>query len=172
MKKILVLLIAVVLFLPACSYKVDVDLTPEEKTEIHQEINELKEKITSYEGDGFLNLDTIKLARAYKNLGELSKAIDVYKDSIADGFKTRAIINNLGKLYESVGEYDLAIEMYQLMIDEYFETKYLYDITWAYINDGNRKEAERYFNAWQLEFRKTDLQIQEAIKKLRADEKE
>ena len=173
MKKLLSLLFVALLFLTACGsrWQVEVDLMPEEKTEIYQEINELKEKIASYEGDGFLNLETIMLARAYKSLGELGKAINVYKDSIADGNKTKTIIHNLGRLYESVGEYDLAIEQYQQLIDEYNDLNYLLDITWALIRDKQRKEAEKYFNVWQLEFQTTDEAVQQAIKNLRANEK-
>ena len=57
------------------------------------------------------------------------------------------------------------------MIDEYYEDKYLYDITWAYIRGKERKPAEKYFNLWQLKFQKTDEQTQQAIKKLREEEK-
>ena len=114
----------------------------------------------------------ISLSKAYEELGEMGKAIGVYTDVLDSGVKTKAIINNLGRLYEKVDEYDLAIEQYQRLINEYFDNNYLYDITWAHIHAKNRKEAEKYFNAWQLEFHKTDTQTQQAIKKLREEEKE
>ena len=173
MKKLFLLLITATLFLSACSYKVEVDLAPEEIDVIKVEISQLKTEIKNFEGEEgeIPNLLIVQLARAYEDIGEIGKAIDIYKDVLNDGYKTRAIIHNLGRLYEKAEEYDKAIEMYQFMIDEYFESKYLYDITWAYIYSGNRKEAEKYFNAWQLEFRKTNEHVQEAIKKMREEEK-
>jgi len=173
MKKLALILICA-LFLTACgSYNIQVDLTPEQRAEIEAKIEELKEEIENFQSE---NTDLawrpiIKMAEAYEDLGELDKAIKTYKDVLDSGKKTRAIIHNLGRLYEKVGEYDLAIEQYQRIVDEYFDMDYLYDITWAHIRAKNRKEAEKYFNAWQLEFRKTDEQTQKAIKDLRAEEK-
>ncbi len=146
----------------------------EEVDSIKAEITKLETDIDNYVSkDGEIpNLLIVELARAYEDIGAIGKAIDIYKDVLDDGHKTRAIINNLGKLYEKSEDYEKAIEMYQLMIDEYFEMKYLYDITWAYIRSGERKEAEKYFNVWQLEFQTTDGAVQQAIKKLREEEKE
>ncbi|MDH5596675.1 MAG: tetratricopeptide repeat protein [Candidatus Peregrinibacteria bacterium] len=161
------------LLLFACnSYRVEVDITPEREAELKQEIIDFKEALSAYDdSDGSIDLvSTVGLARAYEELGELGKAIKVYEDVLEDGRRSRAVIHNLGRLYEDVGEYNLAIEQYQRIIDEYYENSYLYDITWAYIRAGDRKMAEKFFNAWQLEFKTTDGQIQDAIKKLREAE--
>ncbi|MBN2087386.1 tetratricopeptide repeat protein [Candidatus Peregrinibacteria bacterium] len=175
MKKLVPLLITAIIFLSSCgfSYKVDVDLSNDEISATKTRISELKDEIKNFEGsEGQIAADQIvELARSYMELGELGKAIKVYEDVLAEGHKTLAILNNLGKLYDEVGEYDKAIAMYQRLVDEYFEAKYLRNITWSHIKAGNRKEAEKYFNAWQLEFQKTDEQIQKAIKELREEEK-
>ncbi|MBU0705736.1 tetratricopeptide repeat protein [Patescibacteria group bacterium] len=166
-----------VLILASCnSYKIDVDLTPEEVSSIKTEIKSLKEAVDNYvQADSNAGTiawkEIIELAGKYEDLGELGKAIKVYEDVLDSGEKTKAIINNLGRLYEKTEQYDKAVVMYQRINDEYFDHDYLYDITWAYIKAGDRKNAEKYFNAWQLEFQKTDEQTQQAIKKLREDEK-
>jgi len=172
--KILILVIAVSLLTACKSWSVQVDLTPEETQATHAEIQQLKDEIKNFvppaEGE-IAWVQYIDLARAYEKLGDLKSAIKTYKDVLDDGYKTQSIIHNIGRLYEQVGEYDLAIEQYQRLVDEYMERNYLYDITWAYIRAKNRKEAEKYFNSWQLEFRRTDEQTQQAIKDLRAEEK-
>jgi tetratricopeptide (TPR) repeat protein len=186
MKRIIgfILVLIFVAFLTACGrYDIQVDIPPEERAQTEMQIEELKSAIKNYvpqEGE-IAWREMIQLAEAYESLGYMSKAIKVYTDVLDTGKKTKAIINNLGRLYEKVGEYDLAVAQYQRIVDEYFDTSYLYDITWAYISaaqnsEGDekvsyRKEAEKYFNAWQLEFRKTDEQTQQAIKKLRDQEK-
>lgn len=168
----------VLLILAGCgfgSYKVDVDLTPEQIQEIQANIKTLEQEIDDFvpgdEGGLIAWQAIIDLARAYEELGELGKAIRVYEDVLAEGHVTKAILNNLGHLYEKTEQYDKAIAMYQRINDEYFDHDYLYDITWAYIRAGDRKNAEKYFNAWQLEFSKTDEQTQQAIKKMREAEK-
>ncbi len=163
------------LLLAGCnSYKIDVDLSSDEIKNIKADIESLKVKLDNYvakdEGE-IAWAQTIDLARAYKKLGEIGKAIKVYEDVLEDGHTTQSILNNLGRLYESTEQYDKAVVMYQRLNDEYFDHDYLYDITWAYIKAGERKLAEKYFNAWQLEFNKTDEQTQRAIKKLREAEK-
>jgi len=175
MKKLLISIIAIFL-LTACgsSYRVDVDLSSEEIKELKTEEGLLKEEIANYViKDGEIAWrQMIRLSGIYEELGEMGKAIKVYTDVFDDGHKTKAMIHNLGRLYEQVGEYELAVQQYQRIVDEYFDDDYLYDITWVYINAKERKEAEKYFNAWQLALRKTDEQTQKAIKKLRAEEKE
>lgn len=155
-------------------YKKDVDLIPEKVSEIRANIEALKQEIADYvpsESGKIPWQAIIDLSRAYEELGELGKAIKIYEDVLENGDGTKAILNNLGRLYEKTEQYDKAIVMYQRINDEYFDRDYLYDITWAYIRAGDRKNAEKYFNAWQLEFKKTDTQTQEAIKKLREAEK-
>lgn len=155
------------------SYKVAVDLAPEKAQEIKANIQTLQQDIKNYvpgENGTIAWESIISLARDYEQLGELGKAIKVYEDVLENGDVTKAILNNLGHLYEKTGQYDKAVTMYKRINDEYFDRDYLYDITWAYINAGDRKNAESYFNAWQLEFKKTDLQTQQAIKKLREAE--
>ncbi len=173
MKKTLFIILSLFL-LTACGskYNVDVNLTPEEVEEINEDIKAITVEIENYDNpdDSVPVLNIIHLARAYEDLGNLGKAIDIYEEVLGDGHSSRAVIHNLGRLYEKVGEYEKAVEQYQRLIDEYFDSKYLYDITWVYIDAGERKLAEKYFNAWQLEFKKTDEQTQQAIKKLREEE--
>ena len=169
-------ILVALIFLSSCSskYKVDVDITPERVTELKQSIKDYKQEIAEFKpsDDEIIPFVAInEMARAYEELGEYGKAIDLYLSVINEGHSTKALIHNLGRAYEAVGEYDLAVEQYQRIIDEYFDHGYLYDITWAYIRAGNRQGAETYFNEWQLKFRKTDEQVQNEIKKLREAEK-
>ncbi len=181
-----ILAVAVVLgLLAGCGkWQVKVDLKPEEKAAIEAEVASLNDEIKNFQPtpEQQIPMKQITAVTAdYEKLGRLDKAIKVYKDIIDAGKKSIPSINNLGRLYEKVGEYDLAVEQYKKLIDEYFETSYLYDITWAYIRAAQaskgaeaveyRKKAEKVFNAWQNEFKKTDEQTQEAIKKLREAEK-
>jgi tetratricopeptide (TPR) repeat protein len=163
------------LLLAGCNaYKVDVDLSADQEQEVRQQIAELKQQIAEFVPDDDNAIawrETVKLARAYEQLGELGKAIKVYEDVLDSGQWSKSILNNVGRLYEKTEQYDKAIAIYQRISDEYFDHDYLYDITWAYIHAGDRKNAEKYFNAWQLEFSKTDNQTQQAIKKLREAEK-
>jgi len=166
-----------VLMLLGCnSYKVEVNLPSDEVQDIKNRIEDLEETIAKYvpevDGATIAWREIIDLSRAYEELGKLGKAIGVYEDVVDAGHKTKSILNNLGKLYEKTEQYEKAVAMYQRINDEYFDHDYLYDITWAYIRAGERKSAEKYFNAWQLEFQKTDEQTQIAIKKLREAEKE
>jgi len=163
-------LLASVILLTSCGdkYKVDVDITPERLAELKQDIKDYKQAIDDYvPTDKEIALEPIiGLGRAYEEMGEYGKAIDLYLDILDAHGESKALIHNLGRDYEEVGEYDLAIEQYQKIIDDYFDSHYLYDITWAYIRAGNKQGAESFFNDWQLKFRKTDDQTQEAIKKL------
>ncbi len=172
--KFFVIAFSVLLMLGCSKYKVEVDLPQDQIGEIEARIDSLKEEIKAYvpeDGNSIAWQSIIDLARAYEELGDLGKAIEVYEDVLVDGNKTKAILNNLGKLYEKTEQYDKAVAMYSRINDEYFDHDYLYNITWAYIRAGDRKMAENYFNAWQLEFQKTDTQTQQAIKKLREAEK-
>lgn len=165
--------IAIILLTGCNSYKIDVDLTSEEIRAVQSKISSYKEKIANFVPDDAKIpwQEIIGLAKAHEELGELGKAIKVYEDVLDDGHRAKSIFNNLGRLYEKTEQYDMAVAIYQRINDEYFDHDYLYDITWAYIKAGDRKSAEKYFNAWQLEFQKTDLQTQQAIKKLREEEK-
>ncbi len=157
----------------ACSqYKVDVNLTPEQKASLETNIKSYQAIIEAHDtSDGTIAwAEIIDVANAYIDLGELGKAIKVYENVLKNGVGTKAIINNLGRLYEKVDRYDDAIIMYQRIIDDYLDYDYLRDITWAYIHAGKRHEAEQYFNQWQLAKKTTDLEIQEAIKQLREAE--
>ncbi len=176
MKKSSLFIIAFsILLLAGCdTYKIEVDLPTEEIADIRNEINLLKEEIAVFiptEDNPIPWAATIDLSRAYEELGELGRAIEIYEDVINDGHATKAILHNLGRLYEKTGQFDKAVASYEGIVNEYFDEDYLYDITWAYIRAGDRKNAEKYFNAWQLEFSKTDEQTQQAIKKLREQEK-
>ena len=176
MKKSSLFIIAFsILLLAGCdTYKIEVDLPTEEIADISNEINLLKEEIAVYtptEDNPIPWAATIDLSLAYEELGELGRAIEIYEDVINDGHATKAILHNLGRLYEKTGQFDKAVASYEGIVNEYFDEDYLYDITWAYIRAGDRKNAEKYFNAWQLEFSKTDEQTQQAIKKLREQEK-
>jgi tetratricopeptide (TPR) repeat protein len=170
--------------LSACGSKwnVKVDITPEERAAAQTEITDMKTAIQNFKGpEGEIpNLEIARLAKAYEKLGDRKSAIDLYNSWLKGNVRTKTIINNLGRLYEQVGETELAVKQYQRIIDEYFDTDYLYDITWAYIHAAQastgkveldfRKKAEKYFNIWQLEKKKTDDQTQTAIKGLREKE--
>jgi len=175
------LVIAFSLVLTACGSKwnVKVDLTPEERAAAQTEIADMESAIKNFIGpQGEIPaLQIIRLAKAYEKLGNFSKAIDIYNSWVKD-HRAKSLVNNLGRLYEQVGEAELAVRQYQRIIEEYFDTDYLYDITWAYIKGAKaatraetrlefRKKAEKYFNAWQLDKKKTDEQTQGAIKELR-----
>jgi len=176
--------LAVILTLTACGSKWQkaVSLTAEEIAATKTEIANVKEAIKNFKGpEGEIpNLEIIQLAEAYQKLGDLKKAADLYLSWLDKGFKTKAIIHNLGRVYEDAGQYELAVKQYQRIIDEYGDDDYLYDITWTYIKAAQnssgqtaidyRKKAEKYFNLWQLAKRKTDNLTQETIKKLREGE--
>jgi tetratricopeptide (TPR) repeat protein len=177
MKKAVTLIVIIFMgiLLTSCQskWKVDTDLTPEERQKIESEIKVIKEMIenqTDENGTGE-SMAYVNLARGYEKLGDLKKAVNVYKDAIASGLYTSSIYNNLGKLYEKLEEYDLAIAQYQILVNSFMENRYLYDITWAYIKAKDRKNAEKYFNAWQLFSQTTDKATQDAIKQLREEEK-
>lgn len=159
--------------LSACgsSYTIEVNLAPEQVAKINEDIKTFQDNIKNFNSkDGEIDWQNIiDLSNAYEALGQLGKAIQNYEDVVNKGDKTKAILNNLGRLYEKTSQYDKAIVMYQRINEEYFDRDYLYDITWAYIRAKDVKNAEKYFNAWQLEFHKTDLQTQEAIKKLKQE---
>jgi tetratricopeptide (TPR) repeat protein len=168
------------LALVACGskYDVKVDLAPEEIAAAKAEIDNMQVAIKNFIGpQGEIPaLEIIRLAKAYEKLGKFDKAIDLYVTWL-EGRRALSLVNNLGRLYEQVGEVELAVRQYQRIIDEYFDPDYLYDITWAYIHGAQkskgkvatdyRKKAEKYFNIWQLEKKKTDEQTQAEIKRLR-----
>lgn len=163
-------LIVILFLLSGCSqYQVDVQITPERRAELKNLIEESQLAIDNFKGEeGEIPLlHIINQADAYHEMGEIGKAINVYEKLIKEGKQTIAILNNVGRLYEEVGEYEKAIEAYMILNDQYIEKNYLYDITWAYIKMGDLKNAQKYFNAWQLEFKKTDTQTQQAIKELK-----
>lgn len=177
MKKLTHLFIIVlsIFVLSACESKwsPEVDLTPEEISSIHEaieEANALIDQQIESNGKGEI-LTYIVVAREHKKLGELKKVESIYKKLIAEKRVSGAIHNNLAQLYESVEEYDKAIEQYKILTDTLLEPQYLRNITWVYIKTGERKLAEKYFNAWQQAYRTTDVIIQDAIKELRAAEK-
>lgn len=173
-KALFIILFASITLSGCNSYRVDVDLDKDEVSKIKADIASYQEIIDDYDySDGTIPWEAIiNQVNAYIDLGELGKGVKVYEEVLEEGHKTKAILNNLGRLYEKVERYDDAVTIYQRINDEYFDHDYLKDITWAYIRAGNRKEAEKYFNAWQLQFKKTDTQIQQAIKKLREAEKD
>jgi len=176
--------LAVILTLTACGQKWQkaVNLTIDEITAAKTEISEMKEAIKNFTGpEGEIpNLEIIRLANAYQKLGDLKKVADLYLSWLNKGFKTKAIINNLGRVYEEAQEFESAAKQYQRLIDEYGDDDYLYDITWVYIHAATaatgadrveyRKKAEKFFNLWQLAKKQTDEQTQEEIKKLREGE--
>ena len=170
MKKLISLFLLAFALLSACQPRsFNPNLSPEEAKAIGQDIAELKEALkTEKNPDGSpSHLRLIEMARDYEKLGDINSAIKLYEDYLNDGWRTKAVRNNLGRLYEHQEKYDLAVKQYQTIVDEYNDQEYLYDITWAYIRAENRTEAEKAFNAWQLAFKKTDLQTQQAIQKLR-----
>lgn len=177
--KIFLITLASIIFLTACgqNWVVDVDLSDEQRAEYEQQLKENDELIKNYkpeseESSPYAPFDAyIDKAKAQTYLGYLGDAVKTYKEALKFYPQSRAIENNLGRIYEQVGEYELAIQQYQYMVDHFNDSGYLYDITWVYIKIKDRKNAEKYFNAWQLAFQTTDEQTQQAIKKLREEEK-
>ena len=170
------------LFLAGCTinsnWTIDVDLTEEEREKWEDTVVEFKEKIKNYQpGDEEFETPQapipyyIDLARAQDNLGRLGDALKTYQKAKKIYLHSQAIENNIGRLYEKAGEYEKAVEQYLYVAEEFQEPKYYYDITWVYIKTKDRKNAEKYFNVWQLATQKTDMQTQRAIKELREEEK-
>ncbi|MBN2095905.1 tetratricopeptide repeat protein [Candidatus Peregrinibacteria bacterium] len=180
MFKKLISLFLTTLFLAGClqsGWTVKVDLTDEERQEVQATVTEYKDKIKNYEPDEvFFTPDPpipfwVELARAYETLGQLGDALDTYEKAKDYYPRSQAIENNIGRLYEKAGKYEEAVEQYLYVAEEFQEPKYYYDITWVYIKAKDRKNAEKYFNIWQLATQKTDGQTQRAIKDLREEEK-
>jgi len=132
MKKYIVTGLAVILLVGCNAYKIEIDLTPEEIKEVKDEITMLKEEIANFvpSDEGLIAWQAIiELARAYEELGELGKAIEVYEDVLNQGHKTKAILNNLGRLYEQTEQYGMAITMYERIHKEYLDQLSVKDIT-------------------------------------------
>lgn len=176
------LLFLMVLLLAGCTlgsqWKIKVDLSPEEKQELETKLTEYEDRIKTYQpGDeDFTTPDApipywVDLARAQEDLGQLKNALSTYLKAQKIYPRSQAIENNIGRLYEKAGEYEKAIEQYLYMSEEFQAPQYLYDITKVYIQLKDRKNAEKFFNAWQLGTQRTDEQVQRAIKALRDEEK-
>ncbi|MCK5612228.1 tetratricopeptide repeat protein [Candidatus Pacearchaeota archaeon] len=169
------IIILSIFVLSACQSKwsPEVDLTPEERSAIEAEIVEIQSSIDEQISESEkADINTyIRMARKYEDLGSLKKSEAIYKQLIEEKRVSSTIHNNLAQLYETVEDYEKAIEQYTILTDTLFESQYLKNITWVYIKTGERKLAEKYFNAWQQAFRTTDVIIQDAIKELRAAEK-
>jgi len=180
MKIFITSLLAIVLLagctLLGSNWTIDVDLTEEEQQELEATVKEYEDKIKNYEPGPIFNTPEpsiplwIELARAQKNLGHLGDALKTYEKAKKIYPRSQAIENNIGRLYEKAKEYEKAVEQYLYVYEEFQDPGYLYDITWIYIEIKDRKNAEKYFNAWQLATKKTDNQTQQAIKKLREEE--
>ena len=173
--KLVFVMIASIL-LTACQSKWDreVDLTPEEKLAIENQISETKEaikaQISSRDSGKAEPMAYVNLARAYVKIGKFKRAERVYKSAIKSGLFSSALHNNLGRLYEEVGDYKRAIEQYEILINDFLEENYWYNVTWANIRLGERVAAEQAFNRWQRIFKKTDEPTQEALKAMRKTE--
>lgn len=175
MKKAVSILFVAIFLLSGCAppdYKVEVDLTPEKIVELQTQIKESQEAIQNFKGEAgsIANLDIIDLANAYKDLGELGKAIEVYEKVLEQGDKTKAILHNLGRLYERVGEYNKAAKAYQRIADEYLDYDYLLDISWLYVNAKDFEEAKKYYQLWQAAFNSSDATIEAALDELKKSE--
>lgn len=168
--------IVVLFFLTACqsSWKIDVDLTAAEREQYEQNIVDFKLKIKNFDPENTSDTTIpfyVEVGRAQENLGQLGDALKTYQKAKKIYPRSQAIENNIGRLYERVGEYEKAVEQYLYIAEEFQEPRYIYDVTWVYIKTKDRKNAEKYFNIWQLTTQKTDLKTQQAIKKLRKEEK-
>ncbi|KAM3100097.1 tetratricopeptide repeat protein [Phormidesmis sp. 146-12] len=60
-----------------------------------------------------LSIATFHTAEIYRRRGEYSRAIEMYKNSLAKFGKRAAILNNLGTLYKAQGDYDKALKIYR-----------------------------------------------------------
>ncbi len=178
-KKFISLFLAT-LFLAGCiqsGWTVKVDLTDEERQQAEATVAEYADRIKHYEPDEIFNTPEppipfwVELARAYEKLGKLGDALDTYEKAKKIYTRSQAVEHNIGRLYEKAGKYEDAVNQYLYIAEEFQEPKYYYDITWVYIKAKDRKNAEKYFNVWQLATQRTDNQTQQAIKDLRAEEK-
>lgn len=170
MKKIYLLFLAT-LILSACSknYKLEVQLTPERQAELMDLIQDSQFAIDNTQQDDISTIyfHMIDMAEAYYELGEAGKAIKIYEEMRAGKEKGQAALNNLGRLYEEVDEPEKAIEIYNQLIDEYKENKYLYDILWIYIDQGNLEKAREYYGRWKVAFERPDMKVEEALRVLK-----
>ena len=88
----------------------------------------------------------INLGIAYKNQGQLIKAIDVYKKAIKLNYKTFAAYNNLANVYLEQNEFDLAKNSFLKAIElkpDYAEG--YGNLGVYYQTKGNKALAKRYY---------------------------
>lgn len=156
---------------------IDVDLSEADRVKWETDIVKWSDKIKNYEPTDKLTTPQapvayyVKLAYAYEQLGQLNKSFNIYQDGREFYTRSQAFENNIAKLYEKAGEYEKALEQYLYLSEEFQETKYLRNMVKIFIEIKDRKNAEKYFNLWQLSTQSTDLQIQQQIKALREEEK-
>ena len=161
---------------PAFQWSEDTHLSAQDKAKYETQISNLQHKIDTYRAgseDGSMYApipDFIDRARAHEALGDYRSALGTYQKGLSLHRQSQAFIHNMGRLYEKIHDVDSAVAQYRTLVDKYNQPAYLYDITWAYISAGDRKKAEKAFNEWQNKFHTTDLETQNAIKKLRAQE--
>lgn len=178
MKKISLALIAVFL-LSACTGKWNkpAEITQELKKQYETTVAEFEFKIKNYQPDDVFNTPEppipfwVELARAQEGLGLFGDALETYEKAKEIYPRSEAIENNIGRIYEAVGEYEMAVAQYQYIFETFQDSDYLYDIARVYIDAKDRKNAEKFFNAWQLANQTTDAKMQQDIKKLREEEK-
>lgn len=180
MFKKLLLIISALFVLTGCLgglEDIDVDLSEADQAKWKAQIVEWSEKIDNYEpNEEFTTPEApvhfyVKLAYAHEQLGDLNKAFKVYQDGKEFYNRSQAFENNLAKLYEKAGDYDKALDQYYYLSEEFQEPKYLRNMVKIFIETKDRINAEKFFNLWQLSTQGTDLQIQQQIKALRAEEK-
>jgi len=178
MTKKSILLLSALLLLSACTrLNIDVDLTDEQRQQYERTVAEFEFKIKNYQPDDRFETPEapipfwVELAVAQENLGRLDDALRTYTKAQKIYPRSQAIENNIGRLYEKAGLREKAIEQYLYVADEFQDPRYYRDITKLYIELKDRRNAEKYFNVWQLATRQTDTEIQQEIKQLREEEK-
>lgn len=106
----LLAVIAIVLFLGIAGYflisqdykTITVDITPEVRTQLEQQISDLKADLDE-DPQNFKAYTN--LASAYRTLGELGRAEEVYKEAAERNPESGQIYSNLGDLYLQMKDY-------------------------------------------------------------------
>ncbi len=175
--KFIALIIAITALTGCKSYNLERELDEDKKTFFEIQLEENLKLIAN--PPDFVDEDHpppydyyVKAALSADELGKIRLAEDLYLEAMENYPNFEVPYNNLGRLYEELGWYDEAIEQYMVLVEKFGYQRYYFDITWAYIKSEDRKNAEKYFNAWQRAEVTTDENTQEAIKKLREKEKE
>lgn len=152
-------------------WNVEVNLAPEEISEIEGQIKETKNLIQEQKEKRESGLAEpmayVVMANNYEKLGRINDVVQTYLNAIEEGAFSSAIHHNLARTYEDVEEYDLAIEQYQILINQFGSFNHWKDLAWANIRANRLDSAERAYQTWSSKTGLIDLPTQKAIDKLK-----